>query len=312
MTITTNTTDRKALVKAIAEVLGTTSTYLRAPTYAYQVGDFIVDRDGNISGEDFGALRDFLLRNGYIQEEEPAAEEPAEDAQTPADSEEPCDAPAKEAPADSEAREPIASMEISIPARDITVAQLKNLTFMLYSRQTLINRMTQSDCLQIPELLIDRLRESTPETPEAFTELLDDSRAVAGLAGFDFRDGKVTMTFPYDEAQPERWTTYAGLLNRIYDAAVKAMRVFPERVEPDEENEKYLAHVWLQRLGYSGADSKAERKILLGHLNGYCAFANGTKMQAHKDKYAAIRRERRAAEQEAAVLEVVAGEVTDK
>ena len=284
MTITTNTTDRKALVKAIAEELGTTSTYLRAPTYAYQVGDFIVDRDGNISGEDFGALQDFLLRNGYIQEE---------------------------APADSETREPVTSMEISIPARDITVAQLKNLTFMLYSRQTLINRMTQSDCLKLPDILIDRLRESTTEKPEAFTELLDDSKAVAGLAGFDFRDGKVTMTFPYDEAQPERWTTYAGLLNRIYDAAVKATRVFPERVEPDEENEKYLAHIWLQRLGYSGADSKAERKILLGHLNGYCAFANGSKMQAHKDKYAAIRRERRAAEQEAAVLEVMAEEVTD-
>ena len=65
MTITTNTTDRKALVKAIAEELGTESTYLRAPTYAYQIGDFTVDRDGNIIGEDFGALQDFLARNGY-------------------------------------------------------------------------------------------------------------------------------------------------------------------------------------------------------------------------------------------------------
>ena len=44
MTITTNTTDRKALVKAIAEELGTTSTYLRAPTYGYQIGDFTVIR----------------------------------------------------------------------------------------------------------------------------------------------------------------------------------------------------------------------------------------------------------------------------
>lgn len=306
MTITTNTTDRKALVKAIAEELGTTSTYLRAPTYAYQVGDFIVDRDGNISGDDFGALRDFLLRNGYIQEEAPA-----EEAETPADSEEPSDAPAKEAPADSEEREPFTSMEISIPARDITPAQLKNLTFMLFSRQPIINRMTQSDCLSIPGILIDRLRERTPETPEAFTELLDDSRAVTGLTGFDFRDGKVYMTFPFDETQPERWTTYAGLLNRIYDAAVKATRVSPEQVEPTEENEKYLAHTWLQRLGYSGADSKADRKILLGHLRGYCAFGNGAKMQAHKDKYAAIRRERRAAEQEAAVPEVMTEEATD-
>ena len=116
------------------------------------------------------------------------------------------------------------------------------------------------------------------------------------------------MTFPFDETQPERWTTYANLLNRIFDAAMKATRVFPERVEPDDQNEKYLAHVWLQRLGYHGADFKAERKILLGHLKGYCAFGSGDKMQAHKDKYAAIRRERRLSEQEAAVLEVMVEE----
>ena len=116
------------------------------------------------------------------------------------------------------------------------------------------------------------------------------------------------MTFPFDETQPERWTTYANLLNRIYDAAMKATRVFPERVEPDDQNEKYLAHVWLQRLGYHGTDFKAERKILLGHLKGYCAFGSGDKMQAHKEKYTALRRERRLAEQEAAVLEVMVEE----
>ena len=259
-------------------------------------GDYVVDWDGNITGENFEALRDFLTRNGY---ELPDQEAPAE-AQ-------PDDELDEETPADSEA-EPITQMDISIPARDATVTQLKNLIFMLHSRQTLINRMTDSDCLNVPDILIDRLQESTPETLEDLTSLLDDSRAVAELTGFDFRDGKVSMTFPFDETQPERWTTYANLLNRIFDAAVKATRVFPERVEPDDQNEKYLAHVWLQRLGYHGADFKAERKILLGHLKGYCAFGSGDKMQAHKEKYTAIRRERRLAEQEAAVLEVMVEE----
>ena len=286
MTITTNTTDRKALAKAIAEELGTTARYLGLPSYGYQIGDFTVDHDGNIIGEDFGALQDFLRRNGYISDE-PAAEQ--------------------EAPADSEA-EPITSMDISIPAHDATVTQLKNLIFMLHSRQTLINRMTDSDCLNIPDILIERLQESTPETLEDLTSLLDDSRAVAELTGFDFRDSKVSMTFPFDETQPTKWTAYANLLNRIYDAAMKATRVFPERVESDDQNEKYLAHVWLQRLGYHGADFKAERKILLGHLKGYCAFGSGDKMQAHKEKYTALRRERRLAEQEAAVLEVMVEE----
>ena len=89
---------------------------------------------------------------------------------------------------------------------------------------------------------------------------------------------------------------------------MKTTLVNPERMEPDDQNEKYLAHMWLQRLGYHSADFKAERKILLGHLKGYYAFRCGEKMQAHKDKYSAIRRERRLAEQEASVLEVMVEE----
>ena len=76
MTITTNTTDRKALAKAIAEELGTTARYLGLPSYGYQIGDFTVDHDGNIIGEDFGALQDFLRRNGYVSDE-PAADQEA-------------------------------------------------------------------------------------------------------------------------------------------------------------------------------------------------------------------------------------------
>ncbi|MBR4538448.1 MAG: hypothetical protein IKO52_06340 [Clostridia bacterium] len=310
MTIETHTNDRKALVKAIADELGTTSTYLRAPTYAYQVGDYTVDRDGNIIGEDFAALYDFLWRNGLLPEEIAANLEAPAVAQSDdeaSDSEETEDAAEQETPADSEA-EPVTSMEITIPAHDVTVGQLKNLTFMLYARQALINRMTRSDCLNIPDILIERLKEEPPETLEDFTSLLDDSKAIAGMTGFDFQDGKVSMAFPFDETEPTKWTAYANLLNRIYDAAVKATRVFPDKVEPDAQNEKYLAHTWLQRLGYSGADFKAERKILLRHLTGYCAFANDDKMQAHKEKYTAIRRERRTAEQEAAVMEVMTEE----
>ncbi len=311
MTIMTHTNDRKALAKAIAEELGTTARYMGLPSYGYKIGDFTVDREGNIIGEDFTALHDFLWRNGYLPEETAADLEATADLEAaavgqpqeePADSEETDSAPGKEAPADS-AAEPVTSMDISIPAHDATVAQLKNLVFMLHSRQTLINRMTDSGCLNIPDILIDRLQESTPETVEEFTSLLDDAKAVAGLTGFDFQDGKVSMTFPFDEAEPTKWTAYANLLNRIFDAAMKATRVFPERVEPDGQNEKYLAHTWLQRLRYGGTDFKAERKILLGHLTGYCAFANGDKMQAHKDKYAAIRRECRAAGSEVAVPE---------
>ena len=38
-----------------------------------------------------------------------------------------------------------------------------------------------------------------------------------------------------------------------------------------------------------------ERQILLKHLSGFCAFANNGAAQKHKDKYAAIRKEKKLA-----------------
>ena len=273
MTIITHTTDRKALAKAIAEELGTTAKYMGVPGCGYQIGDYIVDREGNINGEDFEALRPFLQRNGFLPEDEAApAEEQAE--------------PETETP-DSGA---IDQVSVSVPADDLTPAQLKNLIFTLYTKQYLIGKMTGGDLLNIPDSLIARLMESTPESMEDFKAQLDAAKE-DGLTGFDFADGKAILTYRTHQDEPERNMVYAMLTARIVKAAKEATRVFPERQEP--ENEKYFARAWLLRIGYNGADSKAERNLLLKHLKGHSAFPNDDAATRHKEKYAAIRREKR-------------------
>ena len=314
MTILTNTTDRKALARAIAEELHTEARYLRTPTYAYEIGEFTVDRYGNIIGDDFTPLMAFLLRNGYITEDAAAAQ--AEDADAPTDEEAPVEEPAAEpvekdtteepaaaedADSDTDSEAPASMLSnideqtITIPAPDITVEQLRNLTYTLYSRQYILNLMTGGQTIAIPLELIEALQEALPATPEDFTALLDSHKAL-GLKGFNFEAGQFSLTFPLYEAEPTKWTTFAGLQGRILQAALAATRVFPELIQPEEEAEKYTAHIWLQRMGYKGPEMKEQRNILLHHLHGYCAFSNGAKMQSHKDKYAAIRRERREAE----------------
>lgn len=335
MTILTNTTDRKALVKAIAEELHTEARYLRTPTYAYEIGDFTVDRYGNIIGDDFTPLMAFLLRNGYITEDAAAAH--TENTDAPAEEEAPVEEPAAEEPAEEEApaEEPAAEpvekdtneepdtdatdseedeqpagnsadgrQQITIPAPDITVEQLRNLTYTLYSRQYILNLMTGGNTICIPQELVEALKEALPATPEDFTRLLNSHKAL-GLKGFNFEAGQFSMTFPFYEAEPIKWTTFAGLQGRILQAALAATRVFPELIQPEEEAEKYTAHIWLQRMGYKGPEMKEQRNILLHHLHGYCAFSNGAKMQNHKDKYAAIRREGREAERAAAAEPIV-------
>ena len=273
MTVTTNTTDRKALAKALADKLGTTAKYMGPPTFGYQVGDYIVDRNGNIEGEDFEALRDFLQSIGCFPEEEtePAGEQTEPETETP----------------DSGTQDQVS---ISVPADDLTPAQMKNLIFTLFTKQYLIGKMTGGDLLNIPDNLIARLMENTPETMEDFKALLDAAKE-DGLTGFEFAEGKVTLTYAAHQDEPERNMLYAMLTARILKAAKEATRVFPERQEP--ENEKYFARAWLLRIGYNGADSKAERNLLLKHLKGHSAFPNDEAAEKHKAKYAEIRKEKR-------------------
>ena len=276
MTLTTNTTDRKALAKAIAEELGTTAKYMGPPTFGYQIGDYILDKEGNLHGDDFEALRPFLQRNGIIPEDE-APEVP------------------EQTEPETESTGDVNQVRVSVPADDLTALQMKNLIFMLYTKQYLISRMTGGDLINIPDNLIARLMEQAPETTADFIPLLDAAKE-DGLTGFDFADGKVTLTYRAHQDEPERNMVYAMLTARVLKAAKEATRIFPERQEP--ENEKYFARAWLLRIGYGGADSKAERNLLLKHLKGHSAFPNDDAANRHKEKYAAIRKEKKLAAQE--------------
>ncbi|HEN0367634.1 TPA: virulence protein [Streptococcus agalactiae] len=65
--------ERKELVKAIESITGEKSKYLGMPTAAYEVGNFIVDKEGTVKCEDEFALERLvhnLMGDGFIPEEE--------------------------------------------------------------------------------------------------------------------------------------------------------------------------------------------------------------------------------------------------
>jgi hypothetical protein len=292
MTIQTNiTVGRKVLATQISErLLGAPVVYAGVPSCAYNVGTAVtIDRQGNIeiTGDDaLTILKPFFIEQRWM-------EAGSADAETDL-------AAAPDSIPDPERTAGIDTNRIAIPAA-MTVAQLTNLIHILYSKQYLLNRAVMDGRLVIPEALIARLKEHTPETVEAFCELLNDFKALGELDGFEYEDGIVRMDFPYDEAKPERWVAYAGLVGRIVHAAKAASRVKAERQTC--ENEKYYMRAWLLRLGYGGADLKAERKLLLQTLKGHSAFPNDDAAGKHKEKYAALRRAARDARMEGGAAE---------
>ena len=283
MTLQTNPTDRREMVQAIAERLGSPAVYLRTPTYAYRIGGLTVERDGSIASDDealLETLRPMLMERGWLTESAAAADSEAE---APA---------AKTEPAEQDSE--ITQMELSFPVEDWTVPQLKNLLHTLYSNQHILRRMMQSDALYIDRQMMERLDEA--QTPADLEARLADGLATGLLKGCRIQDGRFTLETVQDDRDPARWQVYATLLGAILQHAKAAKRVFL-KADADSENEKYRANSLLTRLGFSGPEHKELRRMLMGHLSGYAAFKNEAGMRAHREKYARLRRERQAAKE---------------
>ena len=273
MTLQTNPAERREMVQAISERLGSPAVYLRTPTCAYRIGGLTVERDGSIISDDdalLEALRPMLIERGWLTDAEASVTktEPTEQ--------------------DSE----ITQMELSFPVEDWTVPQLKNFLHTLYSNQHILRRMMQSDALYIDRQMMERLDEA--QTPADLEARLADGLATGLLKGCRIQDGRFTLETVRDDRDPDRWQVYATLLSAILEHAKAAKRVFL-RADADPVNEKYRANSFLMRLGFGGPEHKPLRRVLLGHLNGYAAFKSAADMRAHCEKCAAKRRELREA-----------------
>ena len=229
-------------------------------------------------------IKPMLIEHGWLD----AEAEPETPAEIPADS--------KEIPEDTEPIR-VAQMDITMPIENWTVGQLTNLLRMIYSKQYLINRMLDYDMLYIEESFITAISENPPAAAADFEERMLSAIEADCVRGFRIADGKATLTAPFIEDEPTRWTAYADLLKGILKSAETASRISIKRLD-DSENEKYHANSWLMRMGFGGADYKETRRILMGHLTGFAAFKSAADMEAHKERQAQRRRERREEAQE--------------
>lgn len=280
MTLQTNPAERREMVQAISERLGSPAVYLRTPTCAYRIGNLTVERDGSIVSDDdtlLETLRPMLIERGWLTDAvDSEAEAPA----------------AKAEPTEQDSE--ITQTELSFPVEDWTVPQLKNLLHTLYSNQHVLRRMMRNDALYIDRQLVERLDEA--QTLADWEARLADGLAMDTWKGCRIQDGKFTFEATFDEHDPTRWQVYGTLLGAMLQHAKAAKRVFL-KADADSENEKYRANSLLTRLGFGGTEHKALRRALTGHLNGYAAFKSEAGMQAHREKYARLRRERQAAKE---------------
>ena len=307
MILETHPADRKLMVKAISELTGTPAVYMYTPTYAFQIGDITVNRNGTVSSENteaITAIAPMLVENGWL---DALPEIPAETPDVPADEDAPATTPPEADEPDTCADKPDsgeAEMEPGIEATSIRIYEpgwelysLKNLIRILYTRQYLINRMLKMDKLYLDPEVIDVMNGMSFLCVSDLETMIHDEVHIGMIRGFNISGGALTLDLPYDETYPLRWMYYSQLVTAIIKQAKASRRTKAEKQEP--ANDKYMANAWLNRLGFGGANYKELRHALMAHLNGYAAFKDDNRMQRHKDRLAEQRRIKRELNEEA-------------
>ena len=262
MRIETNAANRKDVVKAVSAILGQPSRYLGVPTCAYEVGNCTIDRSGAVETEDektVEMVRAGLLEQGLI--ESPQAE--------------------------------VEETTVSLPVEGMTAEGLKNLIYLIHSKQYLINRAFAEEVFRIPAELVEAL--GSAEIPDAETFLQTFQNHAEGCKGISFPSGKAAFTLPAIN-DPDMILAFTHLAAAMAQQARGQKRIRPD--ETIEENEKYYMRIWLLRLGFGGKEGKEVRNLLLKNLKGHSAF----RTEANKQRWQEARRnEREAARLQAAV-----------
>lgn len=253
-------TKRKSLVVAISQELNAPTKYLGAPTFAYEVGGYHIDKNGILRGDDNPGLvvdlqvvHDFKASTEEYDIPLPEAEPVPEDVQIPYeaalggrvspyyDYEE---SHACGEPEQSDALE-ANRLTIEMPRSTFTDMALENLKRLVESKSSLIKKSLSADCTPIIT-------------------------------------GEETINFPWfqGELTSDEVKAYTHFVTALCEMAKTQQRV--NATEKQVENEKYAFRCFLLRLGFVGSEYKKVRKILLKNLSGNSAFKKGAPTKAEE------------------------------
>lgn len=311
-----NIADRKTLANRMEELTGIHPYYTRAPLYAYDIGNYTIDRDGNLLVEPENAdaeLLTTLLNEGVIRggesvestDDQPENTEPTENlAEEPVAEAEPDDTAedepdAEESESEDQPEEVPLDLELAFPTSQHNGVSLRNLVNLIYSRGRLISKATGGH-FHVETDLVETLRDdSCTYTVANFIEALKSYEAQCGTAmeGLVITEEKVSFTGFPTASDYAHLTAFGHLAILMNQQAISQKRIQAKDV--NDENEKYALRTWLLRLGMNGPDFKETRKILMENLSGHAAFRTDEEAQKFLAREKAKRDALKAAKQAA-------------
>lgn len=234
--------ERKTFVGVISEILGEPAVYQRAPSFSYQIGYCIVDKNGVLScpeEADSGKLNELvkeLGRRGYTAEATGNLESAADEEATTQPDEETEAAGRITTQCQNAEREN--GLDIELPITEFDENACHRLTQIIASKSALLRKVLGTDDLSV---------------------------VIKG-------DKLVFRWFTLHDIDGEA-DAYACLVTALVKMAKTQKRVTAKAKEIT--NEKFTMRLFLIRLGFIGDEYKTARKILLRNLTGNSSWKAG-------------------------------------
>ena len=258
--------ERKTLVRAVSEITGREAVYLGAPSFAFTVGDYAIDRNGTLISneradtEDVRRLLAGLTERGFVFEgdidEIAPVTEQGEQGGEPAGAEDRPLLPEHMGSSvedmqianqsESVNDEDSGKLAIHMPLSGFTDSSLDNLEKLVAAKAWVFKKMAGTDALPI-------------ERDEEY------------------------LRFPWfrPDASIQEIDAYSALITRLCETAKTKKRVAAEeRPLLPGDNEKFKARCTLLALGFIGPEFAQARKILLAPMSGDGSHKTGNGKKA--------------------------------
>ena len=256
-------TRRKELVRIIADTTGARAEYQYMPTCNYKIGYFTVTRDGTLCFDDHTdraeneRVLEAIAAAGFECEPQDLGEAPAE---------------GKMEVSERDTEETAETVKADPIMEDMGTADTEDFP------DTVQQSRTSGLTVEIP---LDKVAVGN------LTKLLDAKgsliKKALGIQNIGIEILKDRVAFPWFTELPDTDAVqaYTHFISALCEMSKNARRVTV--TEKAVENEKYAFRCFLLRLGFIGAEYKAERKILLKNLTGSSAFKSGSKKEVSGD-----------------------------
>jgi len=267
MTFTKKQSDRRLMVKRIEELTGIKARYLFMPTCGFQIGGYIVTKEGNLETDkpDMSLILQ-LAKEGFIIYED------------------------NKNKMEEDTIEESTKINISFPMEQHSGVSLRNMLNLIHSRGKLLTKATGYE-FSVSDGLIEAVKDDNCIiSKETFMRAVADYETGHGksIFGIVLTPEKLTFTVlaHTDADHTDAFIKLASLMNM---QAIMQKRIQSKAVV--DENEKYAMRTWLIRIGMVGDEYKSARRILMENLSGHTAFRTQADAERAKQKLTEKRRQ---------------------